>query len=245
MLDFFRAVLNSPTQFLPGCPWYDLHAKYPPNVDWCEEKLCSWIVTPNNTWTNLAYIFLGLYVWAKMRNSKSHLMRFFGPAVTIVGISSFIFHASLNQFTQVFDFFGMYTFCMLLIMFNRARADKWHPMPHAFRVFWAWVVGITAVTILSVLVHLPIQFYVVFLIYGIIYTEFKAEPPGHGEHRHYFWLTVITLGVAELLSILDLKRVLCNPTNHYFQGHGAWHVLAALALWFSFKHYRQFEEEIF
>ncbi len=40
--------------FGPGCPWFDLHARFPPNIDWCEEKLCAVVVTSFNSWTNLA-----------------------------------------------------------------------------------------------------------------------------------------------------------------------------------------------
>ena len=39
-----------------GCPW---SGWTPPNVDWCEEELCAWVVNPADTWSNLAYIALG------------------------------------------------------------------------------------------------------------------------------------------------------------------------------------------
>jgi len=226
--------------FQPGCPWYDLHIQYPPNIDWCEEKLCSWIVTPFNTWTNVAYSLIGLSIWIKMRKSPSAFLRFFGPASFIVGLTSFIYHASLNLFTQVFDFFGMYVFCVLLIMFNLARAGKWPAPPRAFVRFWIWVVGLTAFTVVSYFIHFPIQLYVLFLIMTILVTEFKATAPS----RKYFWYTVVAMAVAVTFSALDHAGIICSPENHYFQGHGVWHLLGAVALWTSFQHYRQFESSL-
>jgi len=237
-------------KFLPGCPWYDLHANHPPNVDWCEEKLCSWILTPFNTWTNLGYILVGLWIWWKMRNSKSRVLGFFGPAVFIVGITSLVYHASLNFYTQIFDFLGMYVFCVLLVMFNLSRSKegvtvfglrlKWPEPPRAIRAFWGWTIAITVLTTVASMVHFPIQLFVFILILLIITTELKQTAPS----RKYFWLTVLCFLIAAIFSALDVSRILCNPQNHYFQGHGIWHLLGGLALFFSFFHYRQFENEI-
>jgi hypothetical protein len=235
--------MNELTQkFLPGCPWFDLHANHPPNIDWCEEKLCSWIVTPFNTWTNLGYMLIGLFIWNQMRKSQSRVLRFFGPAMFIVGLSSLIYHASLNFYTQIFDFFGMYTFCVLLIMFNLSRVKKWPEPPKAFRWFWIWTIVLTIVTTvcLMISIHFPIQIFVFGCIIAILVTELKATAPS----RKYFWLTLVSIFSAAVFSALDASRVLCNPENHLFQGHGVWHILGAVALFFSFKHYQQFEKEI-
>ena len=43
---------SSPRALPPGCPWSGFT---PPNVDWCEEELCAWVVNPADTWSNLAY----------------------------------------------------------------------------------------------------------------------------------------------------------------------------------------------
>ena len=50
----------------PGCPWSGFT---PPNVDWCEEELCAWIVNPADTWSNLAYVVLGLFMWWAARHA--------------------------------------------------------------------------------------------------------------------------------------------------------------------------------
>ena len=58
--------------FGPGCPWFDLHARFPPNIDWCEEKLCAVIVTPFNSWTNLAYLMVaGVFLLKWLSDPKN------------------------------------------------------------------------------------------------------------------------------------------------------------------------------
>lgn len=245
--------MNEATQkFLPGCPWFDLHANHPPNIDWCEEKLCSWVLTPFNAWTNLAYVLIGLWIWKQMKNSKSRVLRFFGPALVIVGVTSLIYHSSLNFYTQIFDFLGMYVFCVLLIMFNLARSKegvdlyglrlKWPEPPKAFLWFWIWTITLTVVTTLSLVIsiHFPIQLYVLGLIAMIIVTELRQSAPS----RKYFWMTIASMFLAAIFSALDASRILCFPENHWFQAHGMWHLLGAMALFFSFHHYKQFENEI-
>ena len=232
--------------FQPGCPWFEYHLNFPPNIEWCEEKLCSFIVTPFNAWTNMAYVLVGIYVWLKMRKSKSEAFRFFGPATVIVGLTSFLWHSSLNFYTQIFDFFGMYTFCVLLIMFNKARLHSWPTPPRAFHRFWIWVTGLTVLTASSLMLnpHFPIQVFVLLLILAILRTELM-ERLEKGEHRRWFWASFFTLLSAAVFSALDASRIVCYADNHWFQGHGVWHLLSALSLYFSYKHQAQFEAKIF
>jgi len=220
---------------LPGCPWYDLHAKYPPNVNWCEEKICSIILTPFNTWTNLAYVLVGLWIWKKTRNSTNSVHRLFSSAAILVGVTSFVYHMSLNAFTQVFDFFGMYLFCVLMLMSNLSRMNRWPTDQNGkkgLQYFWFSVLALTAITYLSVLIHFPVQLYVLGLIIAIVYTELIQKV----KSRRYFWLSLAAMIFGAIISALDVTHILCWPENHWFQGHGIWHIVTAVALYFAFLH---------
>ena len=227
------------TPFLPGCPWYDLNSKYPPNISWCEEKICSYFVTPFNTWTNLAYLLVAFLIWRKAKNSQSNVLRFFSAAAIWVGTSSFVFHMSLNSFTQVFDYFGMYVFLTLMLMSNLSRMGKWGSGSKGKQQFWLATFALTLITYGSTLVHFPIQLYVVVLIIAIMRTELIQKV----ESRKYFWMSVAALLVAAVISALDLTRVLCWPENHWFQGHGMWHIINSASLYFGFLHASQFEKQ--
>ena len=51
--------MHEVTDLLPHCPWANWSR---PNIKWCEENLCQVITTPANTWSNLVYIIVGLYI---------------------------------------------------------------------------------------------------------------------------------------------------------------------------------------
>lgn len=57
----------------------------PPNVDWCEQELCSWITNPADTWSNLAYLAFGvLMILETRRGAGAHRgeLRLFGPVTS-------------------------------------------------------------------------------------------------------------------------------------------------------------------
>jgi hypothetical protein len=225
----------------PDCFWYWLHEHYPPNILWCEEKVCSLVVTPFNTWTNLAYLLVSLYSELKLRGHPNPLFRFFSRGAFWIGFTSLVYHASLNFFTQIFDFFGMYLFCFLLIMLNRDRSGKWPEARAGMRRFWMLVTGATAITTLSLVVHppFPIQLYVFALILTIIVTELRAPPPPDSPGRPWFWSAAVSLLIAVTFSALDATRTMCDPQNHFWQGHGVWHLMGGAAFFCAFRHYWQ------
>ncbi|NDG85470.1 MAG: hypothetical protein EBX52_10615, partial [Proteobacteria bacterium] len=60
----------------------------------------------------------------------------------------------------------------------------------------------------------------------------------------WFFASFACIALAATSSALDLKRIACDPSNHWLQGHALWHVLGSAALFFSFLHHRQFDEAL-
>ena len=220
--------------FGPGCPWFDLHARFPPNIDWCEEKLCAVVVTPFNSWTNLAYLIAAALMWAGARRAAEPALRLFGPATAITGLASFAYHQSLNMFSQLLDFFGMYAFCILLLMANLRRMNRWPDGARGYARYWMMVAAMTLLTAVSFWVGIAAQIYVGLLIVLIIVTELAQQTRA----RHFFWSSVLVMAIASVLSALDLTRTVCDAANHWLQLHGLWHVLTAIAIYLAFLHIR-------
>lgn len=220
-----------------GCPWEPFSSLWLPNVRWCEVQLCSVVVEPANTWSNLAYVFAGLaLLWLGARQSDRTL-RIFGAAEIVVGISSLVYHMSFSGILQVLDFFGMYVFTNLLLGLNLVRSGAL-----SRRRFWPVYAGsVLALTTLTVALRFtpfPIQGIVFVLILGIVATEVRqrtAPPAG----RRWFFASLATLTVAAGFSAADVTGVFCDPENHFVQGHAIWHVLGAISLVFAAFHYRR------
>jgi hypothetical protein len=101
-----------------GCPW---SGWLPPNVNWCEEELCALVVNPADAWSNAAYVILGVWMCVAAAHRDDPKLGLFGPASIVVGLASFIYHASYTYFFQFFDFVGMFIFCMTVVTVNAVR----------------------------------------------------------------------------------------------------------------------------
>ena len=225
----------------PGCPWSGFT---PPNVDWCEEELCGWIVNPADTWSNLAYVLFGVAMWIQARGispaAGGPTLRLFGPASVVVGACSFAYHASYTYLLQFFDFVGMFLFCFTLIAAN-ARRLGWVAPEQAWKLL---VVGTllssAAVPIVSETV-VPIQSMVAVLIAVILAQEAwiarRIAIGADGSRRDYrlFFAALALLAAAGAASLADVTRTFCDPTNHWVQGHALWHVLSAASLYAMFR----------
>lgn len=178
-----------------------------------------------------------IYSVRKLKSApRDSLIRWFGPAALIVGISSFVYHASINFWTQLFDFFGMNLFCALLIF---AGLRKRFPKMKRLDSTWLLIVSTSLLgfTVVMDQLRLPIQLLIFALIVVIAVMEFKPK------HR-LFLAAMGCFVVGGIASALDLTRFQCDPTNHWFQGHAVWHVVGALGMLLAFFHYRQDAQRI-
>ena len=223
-----------------GCPW---SGWTPPNVNWCEEELCSWVVNPADSVSNLAYVAFGVLMLATARRGEdSQIVWLFGPASILVGLFSFAYHASYTYFFQFFDFVGMFIFCFAVITANAVRL-RWIEPSGTLRFYVVGVAGLSALVPIVSKTQVPIQFLVLLLALVILGQEFAAfrrqRPSDPPTPRLLFFAGLGLLGLALAASLADLTRTWCEPTNHWLQGHALWHVLSAGALYLLFRFYRQ------
>ena len=218
----------------PGCPWSGFT---PPNLDWCEEELCAWIVNPADTWSNLLYVALGFWMWREAKRAGREDLARFGPASIAVGVFSFAYHASYTFALQFLDFVGMFLFCFVVIARNASRLG-WIAPGGETRFLALGVGGASALVPLLFAWSVPIQLTVAALIGVALAQEavLRRRAPGVRFPRSYR-VGLALLGAAALCSALDLSRVACDPKNHWLQGHAVWHVLTALALFAFFRFY--------
>ena len=220
-----------------GCPWEPLSSFWLPNVRWCEAQLCSVVVEPANTWSNLAYVFAGLaLLWIGARRGDRTL-RIFGLAEIVVGVCSFVYHMSFSGVLQVLDFFGMYVFTNLLLGLNLVRLGVL-PRRRFWAVYAASVLALTALTVALRFTPFPIQGIVFVLILAIVVTEYLQRPPAPLDRR-LFLAALATLSVAAGFSAADFSGAFCDPDDHFVQGHAIWHLLGATSLVFAAFFYRQ------
>ncbi|MGH0029230.1 MAG: ceramidase domain-containing protein [Myxococcota bacterium] len=210
----------------PGCPW---SGWTPPNVDWCEQELCAWVTNPANTWSNAAYIVLGLWMWHLGRRSGRPELVLFGPASIAVGLFSGVYHASYTYFLQFFDFVGMFLFCFLIVTVNALRFG-WIETRHKVVFHLGGTALLSALVPVVFQTGFPIQALVFVLILVILGQEWALRSRTRGADYRLFFAALGLITAAGVCSALDVSRVWCDPTNHWVQGHAAWHLLSAASL---------------
>jgi hypothetical protein len=224
------------------CPWGGWAQ---PNVDWCEEELCGWIVNPADTWSNLAYLAFGLLMIVQARRSGTPQLSFFGPASFLVGIGSFAYHASHTYFFQFFDFVGMFIFCFTVVTANALRLG-WIGPERSWRFLGFGVLLFSLLVPILSETRVPIQLLVALLIAGILIQELTirartSSQTGKADYRLY-GLAWGLLALAGCFSLADVTRTWCDPSRHWIQGHAIWHLLSATSLYVLFLFYRNLRE---
>ena len=220
----------------PGCPWYEAQQTYgAPNVNWCEPTTCAIINEPANTWSNLPYMIVGLILIKKMRDKP---INSFPWVIFFMGLFSFIYHASNNYLTQMLDFVGMFLFMSFMLAFNLKRF-----LPNAFSfgsAFWFFMFLNTMIFLLFGILDMPVQKIMLMNTIPIVILEFLN---GYLERMlksyRYFILALFFLITAQAAAILDIQRIYCEPDNIWLHGHVVWHLLGAVAMWFSGLHVKE------
>ncbi len=217
-----------------GCPWHNAQQTLgAPNVNWCEDTHCTWINEPANTWSNLGYILVGIYIIRKLQ--QSHL-RLFGWLVMLMGIFSFTYHATNNFFTQTIDFVGMFLMMSFLFAFHLKRIlPPWGC--NFFATFWFFMFLNTFIFLSFGIFNQPVQIIMLMNALPIMALDIIAGArEGHVKEYKYFILSTTLLIIAQGFAILDIQRIYCKPDNLWLHGHVIWHLLGGFAMLFAGLH---------
>ena len=209
--------------------------------------------TRANTWSNLAYIVVGLYGVAlgsrdlRQPRSDTFLVRTpalslaFGAACCCLGIGSGLFHASLTRLGQQFDVASMYPPLMVMIAVGIGR---WIPsLRLGSRTLPTWPLLLVLTVLASGLLFyfkwsmsspIVLKSLVGSVAASTLLARFCSSRMLDGR-----WLLASSaaLVVAVFCRQLDIAGRFSGP-DEWAQGHALWHVLTALSLGCVYAFYR-------
>lgn len=198
-----------------------------PDIKHCEANLSSWIAAPANTWSNLPYVAVGLWIMRRSAGRGLLTSGGLGPVSVAVGATSFVFHASYTFAGQVLDYAGMF----LLIGWALARGLLRAGLltEEGAKRFWGGLFaasmaalfafraagwGIQTLVLVQALVLAALE---------IRLMAVKRDAPSYAP----FWLMQALLAAAYACWHLDHADFACAPDVHWFQFHALWHVVTA------------------
>lgn len=223
------------TSIHPQCPWYDMYEKFgPANVKWCEERLCALINEPLNTWSNVPFMLVGLFILFLGFKQVDRFKKIFGSAVFLMGFGSFFYHATNNYLTQIFDFIGMYLYVYLLLCLCLLNLKKITIKTSVYLYTLLVVLSVLAIPIArqNGFPYQMIVFIVNIPVFGLLL--YLRKKMGQEFPTKYLVLSLGFFITAAAFSYMDVSRIICNPQHPYFQGHALWHALGAIGTYFSY-----------
>lgn len=222
-------------------PWYFLNRYGTPNVKWCEATVHGWITEPANTWSNIFFFIVLYLMFRESRRQPNAQSSLWLPATAILGFGSGIYHASSTLVFQILDFFGMFLVFLIPLFVNFKRLG-WASLVSRKKY---WLTSILATAVIPFIVHteFPIQALIGSVALSVIFSEFVLWQRGPRQGLTYssFFVCAALLATAGMFSAADVSGLYCDPDNHFIQGHAIWHFFSSSAIYFGYKHYRQFE----
>ncbi len=198
------------------------------------------VLQPSNSWSSYGYAFAGMLMIVLSRGAgwRSAFNRdaaaFFGVTAIIVGLGSVLLHATLSLWGQFFDVTGMYFTVGFMLVCALARWGNWSRQ-RSVLVY----TGLLAV-LLALLYEVPEVrrwLFAAILIAAIAAELVLARPLRSGVRTGYYVAGIATKALAFTIWNLDQRGLVCQPDS-LVQGHAAWHLLGATALWLTFLYYR-------
>lgn len=182
------------------------------------------IQQPLNTWSNFAFLFVGLLAWRTPLRPTAAL---FTISTVVLAAGSLLFHAAVTREFQWLDMVG--TYAALVAVAARGFVAAFGV---AEMVAVAAAIGVDALFAIfkwriDAFIALPL------LVLAISVPMARVVSAGRVSVRAVV-LPVGLFAAAVLLRQLDVSGSLCSPESRVFQGHALWHVLAAIALGASF-----------
>ena len=223
----------------PTCPW---DAFEPAAMHFCERELCAWIEQPINTWTNLAYLLVGALILVLARRDRRPLLGWIGVIAILQGFGSALFHASSTHVGEVVDEAVMYLFASYALVMNLGRLAHFKGRTVSGSTQLGAFAGVALLS--SAFTAVAGGDWGIVLFAALVITAGSAEDhlrrnvPNPPSYRPLWWL-LGAFAVAWAAWWIDVLQIGCNPDNHWFQGHGVWHVVNSTCFYFLYAFYRQ------
>ncbi len=217
----------------------------------CETFRPGLIKQPVNTWSNLAFIIVGLAIgwqqskgrYGRCTNSFTRTLfypTFFATLAVLLGPGSMAMHASTAHIGGFFDMLSMYLIASFMLSYGLERLLGWQP--RHFSICFAIALAICIVVHFSPITHLfgiesiLLIFATYIVIASGIEVYFVLIKKTGADWRMVFAFIGAFLLAFFIWNMSLTGNVWCNPDS-IWQGHGAWHILNAVAVYFIYRYY--------
>jgi len=196
------------------------------------------VAEPANAYTSLTKTLVGIAILWSGRKHRDVLL-IIGVAAFFQGFFGFALHATGAFWGEALDVSGMFTLIGLFIAFAARRLWHWSSL----KVVGCFVaLLLTSVALLLRFRPMGIALFTIQVVLWVALEVQLFRSQGKTIDYRFLRLLVLTFAVAFAVWGLDFTRLVCDPDNHIFNLHSAWHVLTSLCIYWFYRHQQQFRE---
>lgn len=208
----------------------------------CERIRPRGIKQPSNTWSNLAFVIVGMLILINAGGARavsgnpmltiSLYPISYGLLLISMGLGSMFFHASMKKWGSIVDNLVMYWFLSFVVLYDIFRVLGAGNLGIFILIFLFLNVALAAIRFLnegSERYVFPILFMWLIIIEVLISTGAFGDIGLSRQFLPWLVLEVVTFGVAFGIWLLSgTGKPWCRPDS-WIQGHAVWQILGALA----------------
>lgn len=198
----------------------------------CESQLCSFIVEPANTWSNIGYLIVALMMLRSKSVTNRRVKNLFFFATFMLFLGSTLFHASGTYMGRIADVGAMFFLSSVMLTLS---VERYFGLREGrANLFFFGLLGLSLYGLM--VFNIGSKFFGLQILITTL-LEWRMARSAAALKAKKVALAVLLFMAAFLFWILDVKKILCDPGNHILTGHGMWHLLAAAAIWIFFTSY--------
>lgn len=206
----------------------------------CETPHPALVVQPANSWSSLGFVFTGAWIMLGGRGAPGETpfagwaALWFGITSIVIGVGSFLLHATLTLWGQFYDVLGMYLLGGFILSY---AVQRWRRLPAGVAIALYLAMCTLLIASLWIMPETRRWLFAVVLIAAIAVELMFARQLRPGIQVKWFVYGLIANTVAFAIWILDNTLTLCAPQS-WLQGHAVWHLLGAAAVYCTYRYYR-------
>ena len=224
---------------VPGPDW----TQFPPATCLATHCFCeiphtdSLLLQPANSWSSLGFVLVGFWILLAPRRSETVFAGWralwFGFTAVVIGVGSFLLHATLTLWGQFYDVLGMYLLSGFLLAY---AVQRWRGWSNSAALALYLAVCAILIGLLWIMPETRRWLFAAVLAVALVIELVLARPLRPNVRVSLFGYGLIANTIAFGIWILDNTRTLCMPDS-LLQGHAVWHLLGAAAVYFNYRYY--------
>jgi hypothetical protein len=197
----------------------------------------SLLLQPANSWSSLGFVLVGFWIMLAPRRSETTFAGWpalwFGFTAVVIGVGSFLLHATLTLWGQFYDVLGMYLLSGFLLAY---AVQRWRGWANSAALALYLAVCTMLIALLWIMPETRRWLFAAVLVVALTVELVMARPLRPNVQVSLFGYGLLANTIAFGIWILDNTRTLCMPDS-LLQGHAAWHLLGAIAVYFNYRYY--------